>query len=162
MPRITPAQAGSENRCAFLDMLAASEIGSPLLSESDDGYNVLVGSTPSRPLLFHSYAAHPDVFNAALNSDAAGRYQIMHYWWLRYLPILHLPDFSPVSQDLYALRILHEHGAIPLIDAGRFAEAVAACKTEWASLPGSGDGQHENDLAELQAAYQRAGGIVVA
>ena len=47
MPRITAQQAGGQNRCAFLDMLAASEIGAALLAETDDGYNVLVGSTPS-------------------------------------------------------------------------------------------------------------------
>lgn len=39
MPRITPQQAGGLNRCAFLDMIAYSEIGQQLLAESDDGYS---------------------------------------------------------------------------------------------------------------------------
>ena len=42
--------------------------------------------------------------------------------------------------------------------AGRFADAVAKCKKEWASLPGAGYGQRENSLATLQAAYLDAGG----
>ena len=39
MPVITPERAGGKNRCAFLDMLAVSELG-PLLGVSDNGYNV--------------------------------------------------------------------------------------------------------------------------
>jgi hypothetical protein len=55
----TAAQAGGANRCAFLDMLAVSEIGAELLAETDNGYNVLVGATPAHPLTFPSYATHP-------------------------------------------------------------------------------------------------------
>ena len=62
------------NQKAFLDMIAFSEIGPALLAKSDDGYDVLVGSTPDRPLLFTSYAEHPNILNAACNSTAAGRY----------------------------------------------------------------------------------------
>ena len=63
MARITVTAAGGRNRVAFLDMIAVSEIGSDLLGKSDDGYNVLVGSTPSRPLLFSGYATHPNMLN---------------------------------------------------------------------------------------------------
>lgn len=60
MARIDAAMAGGRNRVAFLDAIAVSEIGAALLAISDDGYNVLVDSTPSRPLLFSSYIAHPN------------------------------------------------------------------------------------------------------
>ena len=58
MARIDAASAGGQNRVAFLDMVSASEIGASLLALTDDGYNVLVGATPSNVLTFDSYAAH--------------------------------------------------------------------------------------------------------
>jgi len=145
---------------AFLDMIAFSEIGAQLLAASDDGYNVLVGSTPAKPLLFKSYADHPNVLNAALHSTAAGRYQILYRWWRIYKAQMFLRDFSPISQDRYALQQLREHGALPYIDAGKFELAIAKCANVWASLPGAGYGQHENQMTHLQAAFQAAGGEV--
>ncbi|MGY6240734.1 glycoside hydrolase family 24 protein (plasmid) [Burkholderia ambifaria] len=164
MARISVTAAGGRNRIAFLDMIAVSEIGSDLLAKSDDGYNVLVGSTSSRPLLFASYAAHPNVLNRQIPvpSTAAGRYQILTRWWRIYQAQMKLPDFGPVSQDLYAVQQLREHGALALIDAGRFREAVAKVSNVWASLPGAGYGQHENKLEHLLAAYRTAGGEVLA
>jgi len=158
MARISATDAGGKNRTAFLDMIAVSEIGGRLLAQSDDGYNVLVGSTPARLLLFNGYADHPNVYNAATNSTAAGRYQILNRFWKVYKQQLRLPDFGPVSQDKYALQQLRERGALPLIDAGRFSEAVAKCKNIWASLPGAGYGQHENKIETLAQAYRDAGG----
>jgi muramidase (phage lysozyme) len=160
MARIDAGTAGGENRLAFLDMIAVSEIGAPLLTVSDDGYNVLVGATLSKPLLFKSYADHPNILNAALRSTAAGRYQILNRWWRIYKAQMYLRDFSPISQDRYALQQLKEHGALPLIDAGRFDEAVAKVSNVWASLPGAGYGQHENQLENLRDAYVAAGGSV--
>src|ERR1700694_5276345 len=114
MPRITAQQAGGPNRVAFLQMIAVSEIGAALLAATDDGFNVLVGATPEHPLTFPSYADHPNVFNAALDSTAAGRYQLLHVWWADrtvngvvhrgYKTMLNLPDFSPLSQDKVALQ----------------------------------------------------------
>jgi muramidase (phage lysozyme) len=160
MPRITADVAGGQNVCAFLDMIALSEIGASLLAKSDDGYNVLVGSTPAKPLLFSSYAMHPNVLNAACNSTAAGRYQLLFRWFKPYADQLKLPDFGPISQDLIALQQIKERRAIPLIQAGQFAAAVSACSNIWASLPGNSYGQHQNQLAALQASYADAGGRV--
>lgn len=160
MARIDAGTAGGDNRLAFLDMIAVSEIGAPLLAVSDDGYNVLVGATAAKPLLFKSYTDHPNILNAALRSTAAGRYQILNRWWRLYKAQMYLRDFSPISQDRYALQQLKEHGALPLIDAGRFDEAVAKVANVWASLPGAGYGQHENKLEHLRDAYIAAGGSV--
>ncbi|KVE26346.1 glycoside hydrolase [Burkholderia singularis] len=164
MARISAAAAGGRNRIAFLDMIAVSEISFALLAKSDDGYNVLVGSTPSRPLLFSNYAVHPNILNRQIPipSTAAGRYQILTRWWRIYQAQMKLPDFGPVSQDRYALQQLREHGALPLIDAGQFRAAVAKVANVWASLPGAGYGQHENKIEHLLAAYRTAGGEVVA
>jgi muramidase (phage lysozyme) len=155
MPRSTDL---SPNRAAFLDMIAVSEIGAELLKETDDGYNVLVGATPAKPLTFSGYATHPNWFNRACNSTAAGRYQLLHRYFAAYSHSLGLPDFSPISQDKIAMQQIKERGALVLIDAGDFAGAVQRCSNIWASLPGNTYGQHMNTLVHLQLAYQNAGG----
>lgn len=160
MARISAARAGSANRVAFLDMIASSEIGAALLAVTDDGYNVLVGSTPAAPLTFPSYAAPPDIYNAAMNSTAAGRYQVLNRYAVVYIVQLGLHDFSPVSQDLIALQQMRERSALPLIDAGNLQAAIQACSNIWASLPGNDYGQHQNAVSALQAAYLLAGGTL--
>lgn len=159
MARITAQQAGGANRVAFLDMIAHSEIGAALLAKSDDGYNVLVGSTPARPNLFASYATHPCIYIAACNSTAAGRYQLLYRWFKPYAAMLKLSDFSPLSQDMIALQQIRERGAFSLIDSGQFDAAVERCSNIWASLPGNSYGQHTNDIAALKFAYLNAGGV---
>lgn len=148
------------NRKAFLDMIAYSEIGPKLLSASDNGYNVLVGSTPVAPLLFSSYADHPRIYNKKFNSTAAGRYQLLAKWFDPYKKQLGLSDFSPDAQDAIALQQIKECHALGDIDAGYFNIAVAHCAHIWASLPGAGYGQHENSMEKLRDAYIAAGGTV--
>lgn len=148
------------NLKAFLDMLAFSEIGPALLAKSDNGYDVLVGSTPRQPLLFDSYVDHPGILNKACNSTAAGRYQLLKRYAFAYTKLLSLPDFSPASQDAIAIQQIKERKALPLIEAGKIPEAIAACSNIWASLPGAGYGQHENELDKLIAAYVAAGGVL--
>ncbi|WP_342621134.1 glycoside hydrolase family 104 protein [Rhodoferax sp. GW822-FHT02A01] len=141
-------------------MIAHSEIGAGLLAVSDNGYNVLVGATAEAPLLFDSYADHPNILNKDCNSTAAGRYQLLHRWWPPYRDLLKLPDFGPDSQDAVALQQIRECHALDEINAGQFEQAVHLCAHIWASLPGAGYGQHENKLAALQQAYTDAGGTL--
>ncbi|AIV51703.1 phage lysozyme family protein [Burkholderia pseudomallei] len=148
------------NRQAFLDMIAHSEIGSALLAETDNGYNVLVGATPGNPLTFSDYSRHPRILNRALNSTAAGRYQIN---WPTYQTLsaqTGLSDFSPSTQDAMALQLAANKGALADIDAGNIQTAIAKCARVWASFPSAGYGQHENSLDALLAAYQGAGGTI--
>jgi len=160
MPVITAQQAGGANRCAFLDMIAWSEIGPALLAATDNGYDVLVGATPANPLTFASYAKHPDVLNHDLDSTAAGRYQEKWGNWLSYSALLKLPDFGPLSQDRMAIQQIREARALPFIDAGNFVKAVQLCAHLWASLPGNDYKQHINTISSLQASYVRAGGTL--
>lgn len=142
------------NEKAFLDMLAVSE---GTYGHGDNGYNVIVGGD-----LFHDYAKHPNVLvtlnKAGLKSTAAGRYQFLKRTWDALALKLHLPDFSPASQDLAALELIAECGASDDVRSGRLADAVYKCRKIWASLPGAGYGQHENSLESLESAYSRAGG----
>lgn len=149
------------NLKAFLDTIAWSEIGAEMLAmpATDNGYKVMVGSTPQHLLLIPSYATHPRIHNPHEDSDAAGRYQFMGKYWSTYKLQLSLPDFSPASQDMWAVQLIKECHALDDVLTGHFAIAVAKCKSRWASLPGANYHQHENSLVSLQGAYERAGGL---
>jgi len=145
------------NQKAFLDMIAYSE-GTSSISISDNGYNVIVGGT-----LFYDYSDHPRQLihlNAHLESTAAGRYQLLARYFDAYKKMLDLPDFSPDSQDAIALQQIKECNAFDDIESGNFSEAVQKCAHIWASLPGSGYGQHENSISALQDVYVQSGGTL--
>ena len=149
----------TKNEQAFLDMISLSE-GTSTIPDSDNGYRVVVGGS-----LFDSYSDHPrklvTLNKAGLKSTAAGRYQILARIYDHYKESLHLPDFSPDSQDRIALQLIKECKALDAINRGDFDKAVELCRSRWASLPGAGYGQHENDIEKLRLAYLDAGGAIV-
>ncbi len=155
---MTRTRSLAPNLAAFLDAVAWSEIGAEMLAMSDDGYDVLVGSTPQHMLLFDDYSTHPNVFNTGVDSTAAGRYQFLGRYWPAYKVQLALPDFGPESQDKWAVQLVKECRALDDVLTGHFAIAVAKCRSRWASLPGAGYKQRENTLVALEAAYDAAGG----
>jgi muramidase (phage lysozyme) len=144
-----------QNLKAFLDMIAHSE---GTLGRGDDGYNVLVGGK-----LFDGYADHPRKvvdLGRGLKSSAAGRYQILARYYDAYKKLLRLENFGHGAQDAIAIQMIKEQGALADVELGRFDQAVEKCKNIWASLPAAGYGQHENTLADLKAAYTKAGGTL--
>lgn len=163
MPRISEDQAG-QNLRAFLDMIAVSELGERMLNDpkSDDGYKIIVGSVPGALYLFNDYSDHPRkrVFIKAIKtySTAAGRYQLLSRYFDAYKASLHLPDFSPLSQDLIAIQQIREQKALSFINDGNLAEAIKRVSNIWASLPGNNYGQHQNKIDHLRLAYLNAGG----
>lgn len=156
------------NRKAFLDMLAVSEGTSTSPATRNRGYDVIVTGADGKPEVFTDYSTHPfangrpsKVINSrGLTSNASGRYQSMLKDWAHYKALLHLADFGPASQDLWAIQLIRERGALPLIDAGSFDLAVARVRNLWASLPGAGYGQRENQIERLRQAYLGAGGTL--
>jgi muramidase (phage lysozyme) len=156
LARITAVVAGGIQRLAFLDLIAWSEIGPAMLAESDDGYNVDVGSTPGNMILFPSYAQHPRIFDRPLDSTAAGRYQQIYPTWHPLQLRLNLPDFGPESQDKSALELVRECNALAAIDNGDIHRGITLCGGEWASFPTSDAGQRKHSFDELIAAYANA------
>jgi muramidase (phage lysozyme) len=156
------------NRRAFLDLIAVSEGTSTSPATLCHGYDVIVTGVDGKPEIFTDFADHPfahgrpsKVINRkGLTSNAAGRYQIMLRDWPHYKALLSLPNFGPASQDAYAIQLIRERAALPLIDMGSITLAVSRCANLWASLPGAGYGQHENTMDKLVAAYQAAGGTL--
>jgi len=154
MTRIAVVDAGGPNVCAFLDMIAVSELGARLLVLSDDGYDVLVGSTAEHPHLFTSYADHPRQVIAlpklGIKSSAAGRYQILQGTWDGLAPTLGgRIAFDPINQDRACIALLRECRAYPQIAGGNIEGAIHQARNIWASLPGSQLGQHTNRMSDL-------------
>lgn len=157
----------NSNLKAFLDMIAFAEGTSISPATRRNGYDVIVTGVDGKPEVFTDFRTHPfaggrksKVINSrGLTSNASGRYQFMLKDYSHYRDALKLPDFGPGSQDAWAIQLIRERRALPLIEAGRFAEAVAAVSNLWASLPGANyAGQPMRPLAKLQAAYLAAGG----
>ncbi|MBH1391824.1 glycoside hydrolase family 104 protein [Stenotrophomonas maltophilia] len=168
MAKITAQQAGGTNVVAFLDMLAWSEGTSTSPATKNQGYDVIVTGSDRVPEIFTDYSVHPfsrgrkskAINRKGLTSNASGRYQFMLKDYAHYCALLKLPDFGPLSQDLWAIQLIRERRALPLIQAGRITDAIQAVRNIWASLPGAGYGQPEHALEKLLAAYSKAGGAV--
>lgn len=158
----------NQNRQAFLDMLATSEGTSTSPATLCRGYDVIVTGADGKAETFTDFSDHPfnkgrkskQINSKGLTSNASGRYQFMLKDWNHYRIQLGLKDFGPESQDKWALQLIRERGALPLIDMGQFVLAVARVRNLWASLPGAGYGQPEHGVEKLQAAYLSAGGAL--
>ena len=158
----------NQNRAAFLDMIGVSEGTSTSRITRNHGYDVIVGGIAG-PEVFTDYSDHPFmhrapkvVNSAGLRSTASGKFQIMIHDWPHYKAQLDLPDFSPASQDLMAVQLIRERGALPLIDGGSFDLAVARCANLWASFTGATYGQATHEIGFLRNSYLSAGGQMIA
>ena len=131
----------SKNLAALLDVIAWAEGTSTSAATRNNGYDVIVTGVDGRPEVFADYRAHPfasgrpsKVINRkGLTSNAAGRYQHMLRDWTHYRAQLALPDFGPDSQDRWAIQLIRERRALPLIEAGKFEQAIAAVSNLWAT-----------------------------
>lgn len=148
----------SRNLGAFLDVIAYSEgTDNGRQPTKDHGYDVLVGGGQ-----FTGYLDHPRKLiylpRLGIKSTAAGRYQLLARYYDAYKKQLNLRDFGPAAQDMIAIQQIRERGALPDIEAGRFAAALRKCKNIWASLPGAGYGQHEQKFDTLLEKFIEYGG----
>lgn len=145
---------------AFLTMIRAAEG-----TNYPNGYRYMFGSRHDKERLFNDFKDHPRVYTPYKNklgedirTSAAGAYQLIVKTWDVLQRRLKLTDFSPRSQDLCALELIREQGALGMIINGRTNEAIKLCNKIWASLYGSNVGQPERSLAQLDKYYQAAGG----
>lgn len=93
-----------------------------------------------------------------LCSSAAGRYQFLGKTWDRIAPLIKAKDFSPVNQDLGALALIAEKGAldlIPIIKSRKdLAVAIQKVNGVWASLPGAPYGQAIRPITDLELKFK--------
>lgn len=152
-PVQTPAAAPNPNLPAFLLTIRACEG-----TDGPNGYRMLFGGK-----LFDDFSQHPRISRQFTTTDgkaewssAAGAYQINWPSWCEHPG----PDFSPASQDAWAVWAITEAGAMDDVVAGRLATALEKCSGRWASLPDARYPQPRKTLAFAQAAYLKAGGIL--
>lgn len=89
------------------------------------------------------------------SSTASGAYQFLERTWGNLAKEYGLKDFSPRSQDLGAIALLKQNGALKHILDGDFGKAVQKSNKTWASLPGSPYAQHTRDMNYVNASLQK-------
>ena len=144
---------------AFLFTIRASEHRYPNDVTNDAAYHIFYGGRR-----FYNMADHPVLtgelppvalpvnvcaasgLGPGCVSTAAGAYQFIKATWIRLRDKLQLPDFSPASQDLAAVQLLDDIGALKLVQSGDIEAALAKASKVWASLPGSSAQQNPKTL----------------
>jgi muramidase (phage lysozyme) len=128
----------------MLDVIASAE-------GVKHGYNTIFGNER-----FGNLSAHPNVrkqfkqTNGRMNvTTAAGRYQFIKDTWDDASGRYGLRDFSPQSQDIAAIGLLMQNGALPYVLKGDFQTAVRKSGGTWASLPSSPYAQPKRSQAEI-------------
>jgi muramidase (phage lysozyme) len=168
----------------FLDLIAIYCEGTTSAPSVNNGYDRFVNGVHGASI-FTDYSQHPFAgglppitvvapgtrFPNGLRSDAAGRYQIMLKTWNGLAnPIsgIHLPDFSPLSQDLAAIELMRQRGSLPHLENGNIEAALAAHATPsdleaavedasniWASFPGNSYGQGGRSMSQILADWDK-------
>jgi len=117
---------------AFLDTLAWS-----LGRLSANGYKLKLDGEE-----FDSFNDHPRsrvcgefYGNGDVCADSAGRYHIVSRTWDPLARRLGLRDFSPESQDMAAVELLRERGALNELESGNFESAIYKISGLWVTVP---------------------------
>ncbi|WP_307878394.1 glycoside hydrolase family 24 protein [Acinetobacter seifertii] len=120
------------NARKMLDLIAATE-------GVKYGYNTLFGNQKIDDLSWHPNIKKPftQTDGQVKYTTAAGRYQFLKDTWDGVAKQYGLKDFSPQSQDLGALALLAQNGALPYVLKGDFNTAIKKSGSTWASLPTS-------------------------
>lgn len=84
-------------------------------------------------------------------TSAAGKYQFLKSTWDGLARKYGFRDFSPQNQDLGAVALLIQRGAMPHLLKGDFANAIAKSGAEWASLPTSPHPQPTKSWKQVNA-----------
>ncbi len=138
-------------RVVFGTVLGASDRNAPYNRSFVGKRNVVVNDFNRHPNLAVRWA------NGQPPSSAAGRYQFLYSTWKG----LNMPDFSPRSQDLGAIKLMQRRGMIEPLLRGDFTGAIHKGAPEWASLPVTSGGsyyggQGAKTLGDLRGVYSNS------
>ncbi|MCJ0827921.1 glycoside hydrolase family 104 protein [Acinetobacter sp. NIPH1876] len=116
----------------LLDVIASAE-------GVKHGYNTMFGNQR-----FGDLSAHPNIRKSFRQTDgqtnyttAAGRYQFIKGTWDGLARQYGFRDFSPQSQDLGAIALIAQRGALQDAINGNYQKAISKLGGTWASLPSS-------------------------
>lgn len=117
----------------FLDLLSYAE------GTTSNGYSTAFGGGRLPSLADHPrYSKKFTQTNGKTNTtSAAGRYQFLRGTWDGLARQYGFKDFGPKNQDLGAVALLAQNGALPHILKGDWGKAVSKSGGTWASLPSS-------------------------
>lgn len=131
-------------------------------TSGENGYNTIYGGGT-----FSGFADHPrkSVTKWGRTSTAAGAYQALSSVWDETRQAMGLRDFSPASQDMFALGRIAMRGVLSDVLAGRLEKAIAGngskghgLRWEWASMPGSPYGQGVISMETARKVFMASGG----
>lgn len=150
--------AGNPNARALLDVIAYAEGADYDVQFGGGRFDTSQGWRHPRQVLGRGKGG----VNSRWASDAAGRYQFLSPTWYEVAGQLGLKDFSPINQDIAALRLIERRGVnLDEVAAGKVdAGTLARLAPEWASLPTlqgkSAYGQPVKKATDLLARFQAA------
>lgn len=128
----------------LLDVIASAE-------GVKHGYNTIFGNER-----LNSLSTHPNVRKQFTQTDgknnvttAAGRYQFLKPTWDGLSRQYGLKDFSPQSQDIGAIGLIMQKGALNDALKGNYQAAIQKLGGTWASLPSSPYAQPKRSQAEI-------------
>lgn len=117
----------------FLNLIARAE------GTTKHGYNTTFGGAA-----FADLSRHPNIQQSFRQTDgkmnssgAAGRYQFINKTWQGLANKYQFNDFGAVNQDLGAIALIAEKGALKDVESGNFVSAINKLGKVWASLPSS-------------------------
>lgn len=137
----------------FLDLIALSE-------GVRHGYNTNFGNTKVNNLSAHPNNAVPFKRGDKLDkSTAFGRYQFIKPTWDDVARRYNLPDMQPIHQDMGAIVLMNDHGALQHVINGDFHKAIGRLGNTWVSFPTGGDKnrQPKHDWATMNKFIRQVG-----
>ena len=121
------------NVLRFLNLIARGE------GTEKYGYNTAFGGN-----YFGDLSQHPNIKKQFKQTDgkvnssgASGRYQFLNSTWNGVSKKYDLNDFGGVNQDLGAIALIAENGALKDVQGGNFKNAIDKLGNIWASFPSS-------------------------
>ena len=119
------------NVLKFLNLIARAE------GTEKYGYNTAFGGN-----YFGDLSRHPNIKKNFKQTDgkvdssgASGRYQFLNKTWNGVSKKYGLEDFGAVNQDLGAIALITENGALKDVQSGNFKRAIDKLGSQWASFP---------------------------
>ena len=133
------------NVLRFLNLIARAE------GTEKYGYNTAFGGE-----YFGDLSQHPNIKKQFKQTDgkvnssgASGRYQFLNSTWNGVSKKYGLEDFGAVNQDLGAIALITEKGALKDVQSGNYKKAIDKLGNIWASFPSSPYKQHKRSYEYL-------------